>query len=60
MLGDLFSELQDLLWGMAIISVAILGLMLLPKKFSLWLGDYPMLLVLMFALVMLTVINIFN
>ena len=32
MLESLFSELNDLLWGLGIVSFAIVGLLILPKK----------------------------
>jgi len=48
MLESLFSELNDLLWGLGIVSFSIVGLLILPKKFSDKLGQHPLILVIMF------------
>jgi hypothetical protein len=44
MLEELFGELKNLLWGIGIISVAIVSLLLLPKKISYKLGEHPVIL----------------
>ena len=48
MLENLFSELNDLVWGLGIVSFSIVGLLILPKKFSDKLGQHPLILVIMF------------
>jgi len=60
MLEILFSELKNLLWGIGIITFAIIGLLMLPKKLSLKLGQYPLLLAIMFAGIIYILITIFN
>ena len=47
MLESLFSELEDLLWGLGIVSFAIIGLLVLPKNISNKLGQYPLILTIM-------------
>jgi hypothetical protein len=60
MLEELFGELKNLLWGIGIISVAIVSLLLLPKKISNKLGEHPVFLFVIFSGIMLAVIRIFN
>ena len=60
MLESLFSELNDLLWGLGIVSFAIIGLLILPKKFSDKLGQHPLVLVILFFSILYLVIKIFN
>jgi hypothetical protein len=59
MLEELFVELKKLLWGIGIISVAIIILLTLPKKISYKLGEYPLILTIMFSLIVLMVLKIF-
>ena len=59
MLEDLFVELKNLLWWIGIISVAILILLTLPKKISYKRGEYPLILIIMFSLIVLVVLKIF-
>ena len=60
MLESLFSELEDLLWGLGIISFAIVGLLILPKKFSDKLCQHPLILTIMFFSILYMVIKVFN
>jgi|TARA_B100001063_G_scaffold131410_1_gene122828 hypothetical protein len=60
MLESLFSELEDLLWGLGIVSFAIIGLLVLPKNISNKLGQYPLILTIMFFLILFAVIRVFN
>ena len=60
MLESLFSELNDLLWGLGIVSFAIVGLLILPKKFSDKLGQHPLILAIMFFSILYVVIKVFN
>jgi hypothetical protein len=60
MLESLFSELEDLLWGLGIVSFAIIGLLALPKNISNKLGQYPLILTIMFFLILFAVIRVFN
>ncbi len=60
MLENLFSELNDLLWGLGIVSFSIVGLLILPKKFSYKLGQHPLILVIMFFSILYLVIRVFN
>tara|TARA_Y100000741_G_scaffold289829_1_gene229877 strand:- start:51 stop:233 length:183 start_codon:yes stop_codon:yes gene_type:complete len=60
MLEILFSELEDLLWGLGIISFAIVGLLILPKKYSDELGQHPLILTIMFFSILYAVIKVFN
>tara|TARA_A100001011_G_C14135101_1_gene767188 strand:+ start:262 stop:441 length:180 start_codon:yes stop_codon:yes gene_type:complete len=55
-----FEELTTLLWGVGITSFAILCLLLLPKKISLKLGQYPLLLAVLFFTILFLVISVFN
>lgn len=59
MLSELLAELQDLLWGLGLISGVILLLWMMPKSYSLKLGEYPLLLLSMFAIIMVVIVNIF-
>ena len=60
MLESLFSELEDLIWGLGIISFAIVGLLILPRKFSDKLGQHPLILTIMFFSILYIVIKVFN
>ena len=60
MLEDLLFDLKSFLFSLGIISFAIIGLLILPKKASLWLGKFPIALAIMFVLIMFTVIWVFN
>lgn len=60
MLEGLFYELEDFLWGLGIISFAIVGLLILPKHFSNRLGQHPLLLAIMFFSILFIVIQIFQ
>ena len=60
MLEELFGELKNLLWGIGIISAAIVSVLLLPKKISNKIGEHPIILLLIFTGIMLVVIRIFN
>ena len=60
MLETLFLELEDLLWGLGIISLAIVGLSILPKSTLNKLGQYPFILIALFIFVMWLVISAFN
>ena len=60
MLESLFSELEDLLWGLGIISFTIVGLLILPKKYSDELGQHPLILTIMFFSILYAVIKVFN
>ena len=60
MLSELLAELQDLLWGLGLISGVILLLWMMPKSYSLKLGEHPLLLLSMFAIIMVVIVNIFT
>ncbi len=60
MLEVLFTELKNLLWGLGIVTFAIIGFLILPKKLSLKLGQYPLLLTIIFAGIIYILITIFN
>tara|TARA_B100001250_G_C19236833_1_gene544748 strand:+ start:264 stop:446 length:183 start_codon:yes stop_codon:yes gene_type:complete len=60
MLESLFSELEDLLWGLGIISFTIVGLLILPKKYSDELGQHPLILTIMFFSILYAVIKVFS
>tara|TARA_Y100000816_G_C25808805_1_gene423427 strand:+ start:250 stop:432 length:183 start_codon:yes stop_codon:yes gene_type:complete len=60
MLEDLFSDLKSFIYSLGIISIAIALLMILPKKMSMWLGKFPMVLIIMFVVIMTLVIQVFN
>ena len=60
MLESLFSELEDLLWGLGIVSFAIIGLLVLPENISDKLGQFPLILTIMFILILFAVIRVFN
>ena len=60
MLEELSGELKNLIWGIGIISAAIISLLILPRKISHKLGEHPIILLLIFSGIMLWVIRIFN
>jgi hypothetical protein len=60
MLEGLFEELKSLLLGVGITSAAMVALLLLPKKASLKLGEYPAILAILFLGVLLLLIKIFR
>ena len=60
MLSEVFLELKDLLWGVGITSAVIAILILLPKKYSIKLGQRPILLVLIFSGIIYLLIYVFN
>tara|TARA_B110000438_G_C15179055_1_gene379326 strand:- start:87 stop:272 length:186 start_codon:yes stop_codon:yes gene_type:complete len=60
LLSELLSELSDLLWALGLITVSIVILLLMPKKYSLKLGEYPFLLIAIFALIIFAIIYIYK
>lgn len=60
MFENLLAEFQDLLWGLGIVSIAIIGLLILPKKLSNQLGQHPLILTAMFFSILYAVIRVFN
>jgi len=60
MVSELLAQLQDLLWGLGLISGVILLLWVMPKSYTLKLGDYPLLLISIFIAMMLIIVNIFK
>jgi|TARA_B100000497_G_C7365042_1_gene236084 hypothetical protein len=60
MLEGLFEELKSLLLGVGITSAAMLILLLLPKKVSLKLGEYPIILAILFLGLVMLLIKIFS
>jgi hypothetical protein len=60
MLEDLFFDLKSFIYSLGIISVAIALLIILPKKISMWLGKFPIILIFMFVIIMALVIQVFN
>ncbi|MDG0966508.1 MAG: hypothetical protein P8O80_04385 [SAR86 cluster bacterium] len=60
MLEGLFEELKSLLLGVGITSAAMLILLLLPKKVSLKLGEYPVILAILFIGLVMLLIKIFS
>jgi hypothetical protein len=60
LLSELFNELNDLLWALGLITGSIAFLLLMPRKFSLKLGEYPLLLVALFALIICAIIQIYS
>ena len=60
MLEDLFFDLKSFIHSLGIISVAIALLIILPKKISMWLGKFPIILIIMFVIIMTLVIQVFN
>ena len=60
MLEDLLFDLKSFFFSLGIISVAIIGILILPKKASLWLGKFPLVLFIMFALILFSAIQVFN
>ncbi|KRP09408.1 MAG: hypothetical protein ABS12_04905 [SAR86 cluster bacterium BACL1 MAG-121004-bin11] len=59
MLSELLAELQELFWGLGLICGVILLLWMMPKSYSLKLGEHPLLLLSMFTIIMVVIINIF-
>ncbi len=59
-LSELFNELNDLLWALGLITGSIAVLQLMPKKNSLKLGEYPLLLAALFGLIMYAIIQIYS
>ena len=59
-LSELFNELNDLLWALGLITGSIAVLLLMPKKYSLKLGEYPLLLVVLFGLIILAIVKIYS
>jgi hypothetical protein len=60
LLSELFSELNDLLWALGLISGSIAILLLMPNKYSLKLGEYPLLLLALFSLIIFAIIYIYS
>ena len=59
-LSELFNELNDLLWALGLITGSIAILLLMPKKYSLKLGEYPLLLIVLFSLIIFVIIQIYS
>jgi hypothetical protein len=59
MVSELLAQLQELLWGLGLISGVILLLWVIPKSYSLKLGEHPLLLISMFIVIMVIIVNIF-
>jgi hypothetical protein len=59
-LSELFNELNDLLWALGLITGSIAVLLLMPKKYSLKLGEYPLLLVVLFGLIIFAIVKIYS
>jgi len=59
MLSELLAELNNLLRGLSLITLTIGILILMPKKYSLRLGEHPLLLIGLFALVLVALIQIY-
>jgi|TARA_B110000008_G_scaffold41739_1_gene38958 hypothetical protein len=59
-LSELFNELNDLLWALGLITGSIAILLLMPKKYSLKLGEYPLLLIVLFSLIIFIIIQIYS
>jgi len=60
LLSELLNELNDLLWALGLISGSIAFLLLIPKKYSLKLGEYPLLLATLFGLIIFAIIQIYS
>jgi len=60
LLSELFNELSDLLWALGLITSSIAVLLLMPKKYSLKLGQYPLLLAALFGLIIIAIIQIYS
>ena len=60
LLSELFNELNDLLWALGLITGSIAVLLLMPKKYSLKLGEYPILLVVLFGLIIFAIVKIYS
>ena len=59
-LSELFNELNYLLWALGLITGSIAVLLLMPKKYSLKLGEYPLLLAALFGLIIFAIIQIYS
>jgi hypothetical protein len=59
-LSELFNELNDLLWALGLITGSIAVVLLMPKKYSLKLGEYPLLLVVLFGLIIFAIVKIYS
>ncbi|MDA9130543.1 hypothetical protein N9K04_00850 [Gammaproteobacteria bacterium] len=59
-LSELFNELNDLLWSLGLITGSVSFLLLMPKKYSLKLGEYPLLLASLFGLIIFAIIQIYS
>ncbi|MDB9907096.1 hypothetical protein OAD36_04005 [Gammaproteobacteria bacterium] len=59
-LSELFNELNDLLWALGLITGSVSFLLLMPKKYSLKLGEYPLLLASLFGLIIFAIIQIYS
>jgi hypothetical protein len=59
-LSELFNELNDLLLALGLIAGSIAILLLMPKKYSLKLGEYPLLLIVLFSLIIFVIIQIYS
>jgi hypothetical protein len=59
-LSELFNELNDLLWALGLITGSIAFLLFIPKKYSLKLGEYPLLLIVLFSLIIFVIIQIYS
>lgn len=60
MLSGILTELNNLLWGLALITLSMGILLMMPKKYSLKLGEYPFLLVVLFTLIIFALIQIYK
>jgi hypothetical protein len=60
LLSELLNELNDLLWALGLTSGSIAFLLLIPKKYSLKLGEYPLLLATLFGLIIFAIIQIYS
>jgi len=60
MLSELLIALQNLFWGLGLICVVIIFLWLMPKSYSLKLGEYPLLLIVSFIVIIIVLLNIFS
>ena len=60
LLSELFDELSNLLWALALITLSIAILLLMPKKYSLKLGEYPFLLIAIFTLIIFAITYIYK
>jgi hypothetical protein len=60
LLAELFDELTDLLWALGLITLSIAILLFMPKKYSLILGEHPLLLIGLFSLIIFAVNQIYQ